>query len=57
MENQEYLNSKETKLVLKFSDCKLSHYRLQGKLKFIKKRNAFFYLKTSIDNLLQLISN
>ena len=52
MENQEYLSSKEAKKFLKISDCELSHYRVQGKLKFIKKRNAFLYLKSSIDDFL-----
>ena len=51
MENLEYLSSKEAKKVLKISDCELSHYRLLGKLKFIKKGNAFLYLKSSIDDL------
>lgn len=51
MENSEYLSSKEAKTFLKISDCELSHYRVQGKLKFIKKRNAFLYLKSSIDEL------
>jgi hypothetical protein len=55
MENSEYLSSKEAKTFLKISDCELSHYRVQSKLKFIKKGNAFLYLKSSIDDLLLLI--
>ena len=57
MKNIEYLGSKEAKAYLKISDCKLSHYRIQGKLKFIKKGNAFLYLKSSINDLLLLINN
>ena len=56
MKNEEYLNTKETKAILKIDDCKLSHFRIQGKLKFIKKGNAFLYLKSSIDDLLLLIN-
>ena len=56
MENQEYLSSKEARTFLKISDCQLSHYRVLGKLKFIKKRNAFLYLKSSIDDLLLSIT-
>lgn len=51
MKNEDYLSSKETKAFLNISDCKLSHYRIQGKLKFIKKGNAFFYLNSSIDEM------
>ncbi len=44
MENKKYLSSKETKSLLKISDCKLMHLRLDGKIQFIKKGNAFLYL-------------
>ncbi len=47
---QYYLTSKEAKKVLKVSDCKLSHLRLEGKLPFIKKGNAFFYEEKFVKN-------
>jgi hypothetical protein len=39
----EYLNSTETRNYLKISSCDLMHYRLKGKLNFMKKGNAFYY--------------
>lgn len=41
---QAWCSSKETKKALHISDCELMHLRLAGKLEFIKKGNAFFYL-------------
>ena len=46
-----YLNSKETKASLKISDCKLSHIRIEGKLQFVKKGNAFLYVESSVKKL------
>ena len=46
-----YLTSKEAKAALKIQDCDLAHIRNAGKLDFIKKGNAFLYLKQSIDKL------
>jgi len=45
MDKDKYLNSKETMKTLKVSSCELMHLRTAGKLKFIKKGNAYFYLK------------
>lgn len=42
---EKYLSSKETMKVLKISSCDLMHLRTSGKLKFIKKGNAYFYEK------------
>lgn len=44
-ESQErnYLTSKEAKKLLKVSDCHLAHMRLEGKLPFVKKMNAYMY--------------
>lgn len=39
-----WCSSKEVKKVLKISDCELMHMRLAGKLEFVKRGNAFFYL-------------
>jgi hypothetical protein len=48
MKEEEYLSSKESKAVLKVQDCDLMHIRTSGKLKFVKKGNAFLYLKVSV---------
>ncbi len=47
----EYLTSKETKVILKIQDCELMHLRQSGKLKFIKKGNAYLYIRESIENI------
>lgn len=44
-----FLTSQEAKKELKVKDCDLAHIRNTGKLKFIKKGNAFMYSKESID--------
>ena len=46
-EETKYLTSKEMSKELKISACDLMHIREAGKLKFIKKGNAYFYEKTS----------
>jgi len=46
-----YLNSKETEKKLKISSCELMHIRVQGKLKYIKKGNAFLYNTNDIEKL------
>lgn len=46
-----WLSSKDAKAEARIKSCDLKHYRLQGKLKFIKKGNSFFYDKNSIVNL------
>ena len=43
-----YLSSKETMKELKVSSCDLMHMREAGKLKYIKKGNAYFYEKNKI---------
>ena len=52
MKAEKYLNSKEAKAVLKVQDCDLMHIRISGKLKFVKKGNAFMYSETSINKLI-----
>jgi len=42
---KKYLSSKEMMKELKVSSCDLMHLREGGKLKFVKKGNAFFYEK------------
>jgi hypothetical protein len=43
-ENKKWLTSKEVKSLLKISDCKLIHLRLEGKIEF-KKREVFLLCK------------
>ena len=45
-----YLKSKEIQKKLKITSCELMHLRVEGKLNFIKKGNAFFYENVS-DNI------
>ena len=40
---KQWLSSKETKALMKVSDCELMHLRTTGKLKFKKEKNAFYY--------------
>jgi hypothetical protein len=40
-----YLTSKEKRDQLKVSACELMHLREAGKLKFVKKGNAYIYEK------------
>lgn len=42
---KQYLSSKEKREQLKVSGCELMHLREAGKLKFIKKGNAYLYLE------------
>ena len=39
----EWLTSTEARTFLKISSCTLAHLRLDGRLTFERKRNAFFY--------------
>ncbi len=43
LQKSSYLTSKEAKKVLKVSDCHLAHLRMEGKLPFVKKGNAYMY--------------
>lgn len=43
MENKKWYTSKETKAVLKISDCELMHLRLEGKIEFKKVGQRFLY--------------
>jgi len=43
--DKEYLSSKEIRKYLKISACDLMHLREAGKLKFVKKGNAYLYEK------------
>lgn len=50
-EDKIWLSSKETQKTAKIKSCDLMHYRVEGKLQFKKKGNAYFYLKKSIDEI------
>lgn len=42
--DNKWLTSKEIKSLLKISDCKLMHLRLEGKIEFKKVGRTFLYL-------------
>ncbi len=46
-----FLTSKEAKEYLKINDCDLSHIRLSGNVKFVKKGNSYLYCKNSLSQL------
>ena len=41
--NKKWHTTKDTKSLLKISDCKLMHLRLEGKIEFKKVGRAFLY--------------
>ena len=43
METNKWYTSKEAKAILKISDCKLMHLRLEGKIVFKKIGRGFLY--------------
>lgn len=51
MERSKWFTSKEAKEYSKLRSCDLMHYRMAGKLKFIKQGNAFLYSQESLDNI------
>ena len=44
METNKWYTTKETKSLLKISDCKLMHLHLEGKIEYKKEGNSFYYL-------------
>jgi hypothetical protein len=46
----DWLTSNEVLKVLKIKSCDLMHLRVEGKLEYKKKGNAFLYLKTSVSS-------
>jgi hypothetical protein len=48
---QNWLSSKQALESVKIKSCDLMHYRLKGKLEFMKLGNAYFYSKESLDQL------
>jgi hypothetical protein len=49
--NKTWLSSTEVKRKTKIKGCDLMHYRLQGKLEFEKRGNAYFYSKESLNKI------
>lgn len=45
----EWLRSAEVRKALNIATCDLMHIRLEGKLRFQKKGNAFFYSKQDLE--------
>lgn len=49
-----WISSKEALKVAKIKSCDLMHYRVQGKLEYKKRGNAYFYSKESLKKLRNL---
>ncbi len=47
----DWLTSKEAEKALRVDSCELMHLRVEGKLGFTKKGNAFLYTRTDVDAL------
>lgn len=50
METNKWHTSKEVKTILKISDCKLMHLRLEGKIVFKKNGREYLYYIENINN-------
>lgn len=51
MLEKKWLSSKEVKQKSKIRGCDLMHYRIQGKLEFEKRGNAYFYSEESLNKI------
>ncbi len=47
----DWLTSKEAERALHVDSCELMHLRVEGRLNFQKKGNAFMYAKADVDKL------
>ncbi len=47
----DWLTSKEAEKALHLDSCELMHLRVEGKLRFTKKGNAFLYTRADVDAL------
>ena len=52
-----WLSSKEVQKTVNIKGCELMHYRIQHKLDFIKKGNAYLYSFKSVEKLNLIINN
>jgi hypothetical protein len=50
-EDKKWLSSKDAQKSAKIKSCDLMHYRVQGKLEFEKRGNAYFYSMKSIEKI------
>ena len=50
-DEKKWLSSKDAVKKAKIKDCDLMHYRVQGKLEFEKRGNAYFYSDESIQKI------
>ena len=48
-----YVSSAEVRLALKCRPCDVMHLREAGKIKFVKKGNAFHYLWSDVEILVK----
>lgn len=51
VEEDKWLSSKETQKFANIKGCDLMHYRIQGKLKYEKRGNAYYYSKESVEKI------
>jgi len=51
MEDKKYLKSKEVQKELKVRACDIMHLCEAGKLRFVKKGNAYLYERKDVDKL------
>ena len=54
METNKWYTSKEAKTLLKISDCKLMHFRLEKRIEFIKNGRGFLYLIKNVKQFTKL---
>lgn len=51
MPEDRWLKSAEVRQLLKISACDLAHLRQEGKIRFVKERNAYLYSTTDCQAL------
>lgn len=49
--DKDYVSTKEVKMLLKTQDCDVMHLRVAGQIKYLKKGNAFMYLRSDVERL------
>lgn len=52
-QDHQWLKSREARQVLRVSDCELAHLRQAGKLRFMKRGNAFLYDAADCEKLVK----
>ena len=45
------MSTRDVKAFLRIGDCEVMHLRESGKVCFLKKGNAFWYLRTDVEKL------